>query len=743
MIDTWFKKDLEKIYASHSIVVFTDESNEAGFLLDVVKESCTIYHTHNDMDELKAKYEIEKQADSLTRTLIYTTNSKDKLKFIREYCETNGCIEIKYFEHYIKKKVNEHLNLNINLPKDELITAAKVSVGKDQNYWMDLSHKGASEIFDLEKELLPFLDNPKNYLRKYDESTQEIFFKRVSELIGQPFVPKPAQTLAKEIVQCIMDGLRNNKPNQTLLEVYINWLDSITYRDSLNDYLKKYTLTEITDIYNVHPLHPFRKIDELWLKDIGKKMTDKSFLNNILPKITQRNSGKAARSLEIGFWSYVKVLLEFDEKNISQLNSFQECVDFYINHFYKLDSAIRKLYTEFITREEMIEPIQQFYKNLSTLFLDKWFKYIGEYKSNQTGKIAEILSENTSKTAIVVGDGVSLEFAKDIIRNIPKREYKLTEDYLFADLPTETAHNMSQLYVQTGKVMTTKMDREEYLLKSNHDKDIEFIDLENVNELTDKAHFLICSYKDPDKLGETFQQKALRYFDKVAETYSGKIQQLLQNGYRNVYLVTDHGYTLTGILENSDKIEVSLKGKHHKTERYILAEDKQTFDSDLLVERKIQLDGFNYAYFAKRTGPFKTPGVYGYSHGGLTPQETIIPYLKWSQKDDSEDLLKISVINKKELSDVTGDLFVIKLKGTSNSSGLFASGRKVVLLFFAQDKKYNESDVITVAKDEEVKKEYQFGNHDLIEVKVLDAVTKEILDGATIKQSKARDLGGL
>jgi len=93
MNDTWFKKDLEKIYCAHSIAAFVDERKEAGFLL------------------------------------------KD-------------------------------LNLNINLPKEKLISAARICIGKYQNYWMDLNHKGASEIFNLEKELLPFLDNPKNHLRK-------------------------------------------------------------------------------------------------------------------------------------------------------------------------------------------------------------------------------------------------------------------------------------------------------------------------------------------------------------------------------------------------------------------------------------------------------------------------------------------------------------------------------------------------------------------------------------------------
>jgi hypothetical protein len=742
MIDTWFKKDLEKIYKNHQIAVFIDESKEARFLLHEVK-GVTIYQTYDDLEELKVKYEIEKQAEKNSRTLIYTTKTRSSLKFIREYCETNGCVEIKYLDHYIKKKVNENLNLNLNIPKEELISAAKVSVGKDKTYWMDLSHKGSSEIFDLEKELLPFLDNPKIYLIKYDISTQEIFYKKVNELIGQPFVSKPPKTLAKEVVYFLLDGLKDNNPNPTLLDVYYNWLDSVSCKASFHSYLKNYPTPNKSDIYDIHPSHPFKKIDELWLADIGQNITDKSNIQNLLPKINQRNSNKAARSIGITFWSHINVLVEFDEKNISQLSSFQECVDFYTNHFYKLDAGIRKLYAEFLTQKELIEPIQEYYKSLSTLFLDKWFKHIEDYKSNQKGKIAEILNKNTTKTAIIVGDGVSLEFSKDIISRITNRDYKLTEEYLFAGWPSETMHNMSKLYVDSGEVFQKKEDREKYLQNSNSEKEIEFIDLENVNELTDKSHYLICSYKDPDKLGETYQQKALRYFDQVAQTYADKIQQLLQNGYKQVYLVTDHGYTLTGILENSDKIEVNFKGKTYKSERFIQAELKQSIDPDLLVEKESKQDEFEYCYFAKRLGPFKTPGVYGFSHGGLSPQETIVPYLKWTNEDDSEELLQVSIVNKKELSEVTGDIFAIRLNGSSSADSLFATGRKIILLFFADGKKYNESDIITLTKDVEIKKDYQFGKHDHIEVKVLDAVSKEQLDRVSIKQSSARDLGGL
>jgi len=742
MIDTWFKNDLDKIYKSHSIAVFIDESQDAMFLLNGLKSNFKLYSVESDLEELKVKYEIEKANDSSPK-LIYSTRSKDKLKFIREYCETNGCIEIKYLDHYIKKKVNEYLNLNINIPKEELISAAKVSVGKDQTYWIDLSHKGASEIFNLEKELLPFLDSPKTYLQKYDTATQIIFFKKVNELICQTYVEKPAPTLAKEVVHSMLQGLLNNNPNEILLNVYKNWLDSLSYQKSFQDYLKKFPISEKADVFNVHPSHPFRKVDEQWVAVIGQRISDKNFIRSIIPQIRQRNSSKTTRAIGIVFWSYVIELLVFDEKNINQLSSFQQCVDFYTNHFYKLDAAIRKFYAEFLEQKELVEPLQEYYKNLSVLFLDKWFKYVDDYRSNQTGVLSSIIAKNARKTAIVVGDGVSYEFAKEISAKITNRDYRLSEKYLLAGLPSETEHNMSQLYVDSGEVFSTKKERENFLINTNPDKQIELIDLESVSELTDTAQYLICSYKDPDKLGETYQQKALKYFERIADTYVDKITQLLKNGYPNVYLVTDHGYTLTGILENSDKIEVSFTGTADKNERYIRTTIQQTYDSSLLVEKELSFAPYKYCYFAKRLGPFKTPGVYGYSHGGLSPQETIIPYFKWSNDASNQDLLNVEVTNKSELRDVTGDLFALKLKGTTSSSSLFSTGRKVILMFFANGEKFNESDIITITKDNEMKKDYQFGKWNQIEVKVLDASTKEQLDKATIKQSKARDLGGL
>ena len=744
MIDTWFKKEIEKIFNTHPIAVFIDESKEATFLQEGVKNEYVTFCTNNEIDELKVKYEIEKSLDKNKKYLIYTNTPKEQLKFIREYVETNGAVEIKHFDRYIKEKLINHLNINLHLEKEELIAAAKVSIGKDQTYWMNLSHNGAKEIFNLEKEIVPFLDSPKNYLNKYDKNVQELFFKKVNELIGQPYIEKPAAVLAQEVVFYLLDGLANNNPNKMLLEAYNNWLDSKTYQESFDQYLKKYKLEPKTEIFNCHPAHPFKELDELWLVELGKNINNKEYCINFLPKINQRIVNKATIHLGITFWKNIKTLLEFDEKNINQIASHQECVLFYTNHFYKLDKAIRELYTEFLDRKNIIEPIQSYYKNYAVIYLDKWFKYFEDYQSNQTGKIQEIINNNTSRTAIVVGDGVSFEFAKDIIERVSK-EYTLCnkQQFMFAGLPSETEHNMSQLYVDTGVVVAKKQDREAYILNQNTDKSIGFIDLEMVNETTDKQHYLICSYKDPDKLGETYQQKALKYFDQVAALFATKIEQLLRNGYKNVFLVTDHGFVLTGVLENSDKIEVDFKGIVNKSERFIRTEEKQNIDTNLLVEKEIQYANFKYCYFAKRLGPFKTPGVYGYSHGGIAPQETIIPFLKWSNENDTNEQLQVVVSNKNELNDVTGDLFSIALKATTTRASLFSTERKVMLLFFVKNNKVNESDIITITKETEVKKEFRFGSNAELEVKIVDAITKEQLDKVVVKQNKARDLGGL
>lgn len=744
MIDILFKNDLLNIYDRHSVAVFIDESGDAEFLLKTVEGEFTIYQTNSELEELHVKYLIEKTQPSNERFLIYTRSKKDELKFIREYCETCGCLEIRYLQNYIKDKVHQTLNLNINLTKEELIAAAKVSVGKERAYWIDLSHKGAAEIFDLNKELLPFVHNPDTYSKeKYDVQLREAFYQKVNELLGQDYMLKPATTLAGEVVKAMLDGLAEGNCNKTLESVYQNWLDSVSYRDSFNEYLGGYTLSTELDIWKVSIHHPFLQVDERWMAEIGKSLSDKALIPNILAKLRQRNQSRQAQALGILFWNDVIALLEFDSKDITHLSSFGECVEFYKKHFCKLDTAIRNLYAEFLNKKELLEPFQELYKEHSSVFLDKWFEHWSDYKENQTGILQRIIdAAGGLKTAVIVGDGVAYEIAELVATKV-KGPVNLKRDSILADIPSETENNMSRIYMDNGVTEAVQSNREKYLAVQNSDVTIDFIRLDEVNEEARSGQFLICTYKDIDDMGEKLQQKALKYIPETIDFFAEKISLLLSSGYGKVYLITDHGFVLTGLLSEADKISISPKGEFDKAERYIRTESKQTDLTPALVEAKKSYKQFEYLYFAKNINPFKTPGLYGFSHGGISPQELVTPYFCWERSGASIASLPVSIENKGDLKDVTGELFSIKIQADKGTGDLFSMERKVYLVFFANKTQVNRSDIFIIQRNEQITKEYTFDGYPEIEVHLLDAATKQQLDRAVVKQNKDRDLGGL
>ena len=429
----------------------------------------------------------------------------------------------------------------------------------------------------------------------------------------------------------MLDGLANGNCKKTLETVYESWLDSISYRDSFNKYIKNYELNPDLDIWNISSKHPFRQVDDKWLCEIGNNISNKEYVSNIITKLRKRNNSTQAKALGIFFWKDVIDLLSFDPKNIAYLSSFTECVDYYKTYFYKLDTAIRNLYAEFLNRKEIIEPFQELYKEYVSIFLDKWFSYFKDYKETQTGALQHII-DNTGgkKTAVIVGDGISYEIAELVAAKV-KTTASLKKDTILADIPSETENNMSRIYMANGITEAIQSNREKYLVSQNPNIIIDFIRLDEVTEDARTGQILVCTYKDIDDMGEKLQQKALKYFPETIDFFAEKVTLLLASGYAKVYLITDHGFVLTGLLSDADKISVSPKGDFDKAERYIRTVQKQTDLVPRLIEEERSYKHFKYLYFAKIMNPFKTPGLYGYSHGGISPQELITPYFCWEQ----------------------------------------------------------------------------------------------------------------
>lgn len=297
--------------------------------------------------------------------------------------------------------------------------------------------------------------------------------------------------------------------------------------------------------------------------------------------------------------------------------------------------------------------------------------------------------------------------------------------------------------MENGATESVHANREKYLLEQNAKTTVELISLDNVSGDVGPAQILICTYKDIDDLGGKLKQKALKYFSEAVDTFANKIMQLLNSGYSRVYLISDHGFVLTGLLSDADKITVATEGEAKKADRYIRTAERQTSLNGNLIEIQKDYGQFKYLYVSRTINPFKTPGVYGYAHGGASPQELITPFFYWERSLGASNNLSVSIQNKADLKSVTGEIFPITLRSGKGTGDLFSLERKVILVFFSGQTQVNKSDIISIQREQTLTKEYTFdGNTELV-AQLLDAVTKEQLDEVHIKQSKDRDLSGL
>ncbi len=363
MIDKWFRDDIEKVLKTNNRVVIAAEDENTDFLYEFIPDKYKVFKPKNDIDELKTKYEIAKHFPN-QKVVIFSKSSRSKLNFLREYCETCGCIDIKFLHNYVKEKVHSQLKLNLQLTPDETITAAKISRGKSKDYWIDIVHKGKTRIIDIGHEILPFLNDPEGYCQEIDTQVKKEFFARVNEWLGKENIEQPPVTLAKEAAAKILGSLIKGDGEKKFKETYKKWADSKQYEASLDQYIEETPLAYDENIWDVDVSHPFMEIDRKWLIDISKNLSNKKFVQKRIDIIKSRASDKTGKKIFETLWDDILTLLEFDVLRISKLNTFETTLRFYVEAFYELDSAVRRLYARFLNEIDIIRPIQEYYNGI-------------------------------------------------------------------------------------------------------------------------------------------------------------------------------------------------------------------------------------------------------------------------------------------------------------------------------------------------------------------------------------------
>ena len=731
MIDKWFVNDINEVLGQRGRVVVTDAKGEGKFLLDFLPQTIVLQEVGDtELDEIKAKYEAE--AHHAGEPLVfYLHRPKDSLTFLLEYAETQGCIVLDDIESYIRKHLFANIHLNTDLTKQELILAAKLSRGKDQNWWKAVCMR-AIQPLDRDQLVLDLLISPRQVAKDMDKEVWQIFCQEVYTLMGKPQTQQPAEVMAGAVMDTIFEGLLHNNLSAPLLSIYNRCVSSHAMDEKMADYIRGFALPKDADPLAAHPDHPFKALDENLMRRMSHAIENGEFLANYVHFIEARTQNKQASTYKAAWLSDIKTVVEYKNEHLYQVSSLDAFAVYYRDYFAPLDTDIRHLYAAWLHEEKVLRPFQFLYEQQEKELLDKWFSLIADYQPTQRNLLSEKLSGN-GRIAILVCDGLRLEMAERIYKNAKSKK---ENDYAFAMLPSVTENGMSALFGCDG-VEDLAQKRYAHLLAE--DSDAEVILAEKLNSSVTARH-LILMFGDVDQVGEKKQLAGLEEINGYEKKIADKIETLLSMGYNKVYVTADHGFVITGILDEADKIPVP-NGDIKKLEERFCLMNARLQDSKGLVERQDDFCSSAYQYYAKSDKPFKTKGAYGYSHGGFTPQECIIPIYEFGQ-DAAAEALHVSIANKKDLQAVAGQYFKLKLKAEV-SSDVFKQERRMEVHFFEGSKELSMQ-IVTIKQGQLLdNNEFVLPASGKAKVVLVDASTKEQIDYCEVKGSSARDLDDL
>lgn len=407
MIDKWFQNDINKVLAVHDRVVVTDALEEGRFLLDYLPSDVVVINTGNEeIDEIEARYKAEKDCIG-KKVVFYKQNTPDSLCFLLEYAETYGCIVLDDMEAYIRKHLFEGIKENTELGKQELLMAAKLSKGKDLNWWHGVS-KGIIKPLDTDGLVIDLLHHPKETKKSIDRDVWKIFESEVYSLISKPQTEQPVEILAQSVADTIFDGLIHNNISDRLLKIYYKCVDSNSMREPLLNYIEKYKIPQDMSVLDTHPDHCLMELDRQYFKQLSVALENNEYIIGFQQYIDNRTKSKKAEAYKAEWLKDVKVLLDFKNEKLYEINTVSQLATYYQSHFAPLDSAIRHLYVAWLQEEKLLRPYQYRYEQYNKELLDRWFGLIDGYKPTQRKFIADKLSGN-GRIAVIVCDGLRLE----------------------------------------------------------------------------------------------------------------------------------------------------------------------------------------------------------------------------------------------------------------------------------------------------------------------------------------------
>lgn len=725
MFNRWLISDVEEAARRSDRIVISDSKHFLTFMVKELKDYAIIT-LNSPEEEMNARLQAM-TAHHDSKVIFLCFFPKKDIHQLIEFSGVGGFIDLDNPDQYIRTKLYKEGLGNVTLPEPKLLLAAKLSVGKDLTWWKGIVNE-TIEPLNLNEHLASLISDPKQYEIANDEDVYAVLREELFRIMEKPTIPVDAPTLLRELANTIFTGLADNSINSDLQEIYDMWSKDTELIPVLRSMIDKWSVPANVSPITAHNDHPFVEIDRKLLSTIGDRLRNNATTVDLAEIIRHRITSRHAVVFKAKWLPDLLTLLEFDTTGLFKYDTLAKITEYYRTKFSVLDTAMRHLYVAWLAEPLLLQPLQELYESHLQSLLTIWFGVGSDnYMPSQLGLISQALS-TPKKTAILVCDGLRLEMAEAIAGNLSKT-VEIKREVRNAKIPSVTENGMSALFGIGEAVGSTSVRYDNLRQAIPGVEIINYISL----GMSTSADKLVIMLGDIDQVGEHKGLAGLRDISNYETELADAISRLHRLGYVDVFITADHGFVITGLLDEASKVPapngVDVKERFFLTDEVI----RQT----TLVRREDEFPCGRYQYYAKTDRPFRTRGAYGYAHGGFTPQECLIPFYCFSTTSASASApVEVIIANKEALSSITGQFFTVKLKGNEAALG---SRQRVCL--------YSNGSLATstiVKIDDFGNSTAEFETIDgILSIIVQDPATGAQYDYSPVKKTTSRDLGDL
>ena len=134
--------------------------------------------------------------------------------------------------------------------------------------------------------------------------------------------------------------------------------------------------------------------------------------------------GRKAKEFKPQWLQSVWLLCTFKVEGLGPISTYQDIATYYRQHFATLDTAMRRIYTDWLNDPATLRPLQEHYTILNNELLTCWFEIKDNYISTQKDIVTNALSGD-KRTAVIVCDGLRLEIAEAVVKDITDKNVKI------------------------------------------------------------------------------------------------------------------------------------------------------------------------------------------------------------------------------------------------------------------------------------------------------------------------------